>query len=53
MSFLTLRQPARALQRINAIRRRLRLEPLDALPPEIRSTGLVIAALMTLRLDLA
>jgi predicted MFS family arabinose efflux permease len=32
MSFLTLRQPARALQRINAIRRRLCLEPLDALP---------------------
>jgi hypothetical protein len=26
MSFLTLRQPARALQRINAIRRRLRLD---------------------------
>jgi benzoate transport len=32
MSFLTLRQPARALERVNAVRRRLRLESLDALP---------------------
>jgi benzoate transport len=39
MSFLLIRQPARALDRINAVRRRLRLEALDALPAKAVSAG--------------
>jgi benzoate transport len=39
LSFLALRRPTRALERINVVRKRLELNPLAALPAPVATTG--------------